>query len=43
MQKPVEKPIKFKKNAATFGKTYPVTHIEAVVDGNGKTLSDILD
>lgn len=43
MQKPVEKPIKFKKNAATFGKTYPITHIEAVVDGNGKTLPDLLE
>lgn len=43
MQKPVEKPIKFKKNLQTKGKSYPITHTEAVIDGNGKTLPDLLE
>lgn len=43
MQKPVEKPIKFIKNLQTKGKSYPITHTEAVIDKNGNTLSQILD
>lgn len=42
MQKPVEKPIKFKKNLETKGKSYPITHVEAVIDSEGKNISQML-
>lgn len=43
MQKPVEKPIKFVKNLSTKGKSYPLTHVEAVINNNGDSLSKTLD
>ena len=43
MQKPVEKPIKFIKNSSTKGKSYPITHVNAVIDDNGESIKSTID
>ena len=43
MQKPVEKPIKFVKNLSTKGKSFPITHVSAVIDDNGESVKSTLD
>lgn len=43
MQKPVEKPIKFIKNLQTKGKSYPITHVSAVIDDNGESIKSTID
>lgn len=43
MQKPVEKPIKFIKNLSTKGKSYPITHISAVIDDDGESVKSTID
>ena len=42
MQKPVEKPIKFVKNLETKGKSYPVTHVSAVIDDENKSIGQLI-
>lgn len=43
MQKPIEKPIKFVKNLSTKGKSYPITHVSAVIDDNGESVKSTID